>query len=254
MIAWLLHFFNKETFHFKQQNRANYMKFNRAAAYEAYKQECKQQKITPVNNKSIYTQLGRVKKRMYRTRINKLRKVVNPKTKTTTLSRTYDRSQKNAQIKSAIAGSLNDHLIQTAIYQAVALGSGAFSKLDRVRKAATRTPTKNMGRIPIEGQPETKVRRKLHRLATPESPIAGLRTTRTTCLRGLPSFSSNQNDQSIQRLVKQRIQEKCRAKYWDELAEEGIVGISVNGEDGNIIFIFPLLFLIWCSLTCVIIV
>ena len=169
MMCWLLHFFNQQTFHFKQQNHSNYLRFNRPAAYIAYKQQCIQLDIKPYNDTGINYKLKKVKAQMRREKINKLTKYVNQKTKTTTVARTYVRSQKNARIKSAIAGSLNEHLIQVAIYQAVALGSGALSKLDRTRKAATRTPTKNMGRIPVEGQSETKVRRKLHRLATSES-------------------------------------------------------------------------------------
>ena len=65
-------------------------------------------------------------------------------------------------------------------------------------------------------------------------------------MRGLPAFLSNAYADSVQRRIKQRIEEKCRAQYWDELAEEGIVGISVNVEDGKNICYFD--FPIWCPL------
>jgi hypothetical protein len=230
-MCWLLHFWNLETFHWKQENHAKYYNtFKRPAAFMAYKQQCIALGITPYALTTIASKLTRLKKRMRNQSIRKLTKTVNTQTKSKTTTRKYQRRQSNYRIKSDIAGALNAHLTTVAIYQAVALGSGALSKLDRHRKAGTRSPVKHTKIIPIEGESETKdQRRKLHRLG----PIRGLRTDRTTCLRGLPSFSTNKYGNSVQRLIKQRIADTCRAQYWSDLAEEGIVGISPNAEDGN---------------------
>jgi hypothetical protein len=229
MMCWLQHFWNFQTFHWKQQNHPKYLKFRTAMAYKAYKQQCVQLGIKPYAQSSIASKLKRLRTRMRKQNINKLTKKVNTQTKTNTIARKYRRSQKNYKIKADISGAMNAHLTTVAIYQAVALGGGSLAKLDRARKAATRTPTKNRKIIPMEGAPETKKdRRKLHRLG----PISGLKTGRTTCLRGLPSWSAHRYGNSVQRLIKDRIDTKCRAEYWSELAADGIVGISTNASDG----------------------
>jgi hypothetical protein len=231
MMCWLLHFWNIETFHWKQENHAKFhVVMKRADAYKAYRQQCRALDIKPYALNSIAAQLKRLRKRMRNQSIRKLQKTLNTQTKTKTVTKKYQRHQSNYKIKSDIAGELNAHLASVAIYQAVALGSGMLSKLDRTRKAATMSPVKSTKIIPMEGDSDKKTeRRKLHRLG----PISGLRTDRTTCLRPLPAFSSHKLGNSVQRLIKHRIQDTCRAKYWTELAQEGIVGISPNAEDGN---------------------
>jgi hypothetical protein len=216
---------------YKQNLHPRFTEFNRPAAIRAYRKQCSELAVKFVADKAITTVINRIKKKMRNKNLKALtKKVTNNHINSI---RSYSQSQKRYKMKSTIANLLNAQLAETAMYQALALGPGGLSKFDRQRKAATRAPNEHRKIIPImhgdSTEKQTTHRRKLQRLG----PIAGIRTSRTTCMKGTPAWKSAEWDTSVQGMIQTRIDEQCRAKYWDDLDSQGIIGISLNAEDGK---------------------
>jgi hypothetical protein len=234
-----MHFYNKETFFYKQKNHKKYGQFNQEAAEAAYRKQCSLLKKEPVKAGTFRSKINRMRKTMKSKKMKKLTKKYLGSD--IVITRAYKTAQKHAKIKSALANGFRTMNAETAIYQATALGPGCLSKLDRQRMSQTREAKQGSKSIGFDRQPdddsvgEKKHRRKLKRIAdyAPGKRIPGLRSNRTTLGRGTPAHASTPDQDSVSSMIRHRV-EGNRAEVWT--SKDGVVGISINAEDGMIDF------------------
>jgi hypothetical protein len=236
MWAWAIHFMNVQCFQFQREdtstdNRGKNKpsrigKYNIKAAYAAYKKEWGAD-ARPL--RQVTKNKTKLRKRMRLKRYNVLRKT---KVKDQNIiNRARKRSKANLNIKTSLVTQINEHAATTAMFEVVANGPGGLAKYHRSRMAATKINDKLDQSISSDTESIASETQNQRRRSWKHGTIKGIRSRHDSVPKRPPAHSANKQHNSVSRMIRNRI-DNNPAKYWDALAEEGIIGLSLNGEHG----------------------
>jgi hypothetical protein len=235
MQDWLIHFFNVKTFYFKQPSLPRFLTFNKAAAVQAYEAQCieSKEKVSSNPDQTMKRQIAKMKKK----RIKQLTKNIIQNTNTD--KRATKARQARFETYNTTIKNINQMNRESAVATAIAGGPGFMSSYERSRMATTRNPKTNNDTIPTRKpmtpqHPTTpKTRRNLKRLngqTAGQTPIPGVRTDRQKAPRQLPAYAAP-GMPSVSAAINSRVQQN-KSVGWDELARDGIIGLSFDGPNG----------------------